>query len=47
MAGEYLLRRNPHPSLAEVREGLSGNLCRCGGYMQICEAVLAASEAGR
>jgi carbon-monoxide dehydrogenase small subunit len=45
MAAEYLLRRNPHPTLAEVREGLSGNLCRCGGYVQICEAVLAASEA--
>lgn len=46
MAAQYLLRRNPHPTLAEVREGLSGNLCRCGGYVQICEAVLAASEAG-
>jgi aerobic carbon-monoxide dehydrogenase small subunit len=44
MAAEYLLRRNPHPTLAEVREGLSGNLCRCGGYVQICEAVLAASR---
>jgi carbon-monoxide dehydrogenase small subunit len=47
MAAEHLLRRNPHPTLAEVREGLSGNLCRCGGYVQICEAVLAASEARR
>ncbi|HVS48157.1 MAG TPA: (2Fe-2S)-binding protein [Candidatus Dormibacteraeota bacterium] len=46
MAGQYLLQRNPHPTLAEVREGLSGNLCRCGGYVQICEAVLAASEVG-
>jgi aerobic-type carbon monoxide dehydrogenase small subunit (CoxS/CutS family) len=45
MAAQFLLRRNPHPTLAEVREGLSGNLCRCGGYVQICEAVLAASEA--
>jgi aerobic carbon-monoxide dehydrogenase small subunit len=45
MAGQYLLQRNPHPTLAEVREGLSGNLCRCGGYMQICEAVLASSKA--
>ena len=45
MAAQYLLRRNPHPTLAEVREGLSGNLCRCGGYVQICEAVLAASGA--
>jgi carbon-monoxide dehydrogenase small subunit len=47
MAGQYLLQRNPHPTLAEVREGLSGNLCRCGGYMQICAAVLAASKAVR
>jgi aerobic-type carbon monoxide dehydrogenase small subunit (CoxS/CutS family) len=47
MAGQYLLQRNPHPTLADVREGLSGNLCRCGGYVQICEAVLAASKAGR
>jgi aerobic-type carbon monoxide dehydrogenase small subunit (CoxS/CutS family) len=45
MAAHHLLQRNPHPTLAEVREGLSGNLCRCGGYMQICEAVLAASQA--
>lgn len=45
MAGQYLLQRNPHPTLAEVRKELSGNLCRCGGYMQICEAVLAASKA--
>jgi aerobic carbon-monoxide dehydrogenase small subunit len=44
MAAQYLLQRNPHPTLAEIREGLSGNLCRCGGYVQICEAVLAASE---
>jgi carbon-monoxide dehydrogenase small subunit len=46
MAAQYLLQRNPHPTPAEVREGLSGNLCRCGGYVQICEAVLAASKAG-
>jgi carbon-monoxide dehydrogenase small subunit len=45
MAAHHLLQRNPHPTLAEVREGLSGNLCRCGGYVQICEAVLAASQA--
>lgn len=47
MAARYLLQRNPRPTLADIREGLSGNLCRCGGYMQICEAVLSASEAGR
>lgn len=39
----YLLSRQPHPSDAEIREGLSGNLCRCGGYNQICRAVAAAA----
>ena len=44
MAAEYLLARMPRPSEAEIREGLSGNLCRCGGYNQICGAVAAASR---
>jgi carbon-monoxide dehydrogenase small subunit len=44
MAARYLLQRNPQPTPAEIREGLSGNLCRCGGYMQIVEAVLAATK---
>jgi carbon-monoxide dehydrogenase small subunit len=44
MAAHYLLQRNPHPTLAQVREGLSGNLCRCGGYVQICDAVVAAGR---
>lgn len=43
MAAHYLLKRDPHPTLATVQEALSGNLCRCGGYEQICDAVLAAS----
>ncbi|HSS92895.1 MAG TPA: (2Fe-2S)-binding protein [Candidatus Dormibacteraeota bacterium] len=47
MAAQYLLQRIPHPTDTEVREGLSGNLCRCGGYVQICEAVMAAADAGR
>lgn len=45
MAAQYLLQRNPHPTPAEVREALSGNLCRCGGYEQICDAVLMAASA--
>lgn len=45
MAAQFLLDRNPHPTSAQVREGLSGNLCRCGGYNQICDAVMAACEA--
>lgn len=47
MAAHHLLRRNPHPTMLEVREALSGNLCRCGGYEQICNAVLRASQAYR
>ena len=39
MSAEALLARTPHPTMAEIREGLSGNLCRCGCYNQICEAV--------
>jgi len=38
-----LLRRNPKPSIAEIKEGLEGNFCRCTGYQQIVEAVLDAS----
>jgi len=44
MAARYLLQRNPQPTAADIREGLSGNLCRCGGYLQIVEAVLAAAK---
>jgi aerobic carbon-monoxide dehydrogenase small subunit len=44
MAAHYLLTHTPHPTPAEIREGLSGNLCRCGGYNQICAAVGAAAE---
>jgi carbon-monoxide dehydrogenase small subunit len=44
MAAADLLSRNPHPTIAEVQEGLAGNLCRCAGYQQITEAVLAAAE---
>jgi aerobic carbon-monoxide dehydrogenase small subunit len=44
LAAFHLLSKKPRPTLEEVREGLSGNLCRCTGYMQIFEAV---AEAGR
>jgi aerobic-type carbon monoxide dehydrogenase small subunit (CoxS/CutS family) len=39
MAAEYLLRNNPDPSVEEIREGMSGNLCRCAGYQRIVSAV--------
>jgi len=42
-----LLERNPQPSVDEVREGLSGNLCRCGGYTRICDAIIGAESAGQ
>ena len=39
-----LLRRNPIPTREEVREGLSGNFCRCTGYQKIVDAVMAAAK---
>jgi 4-hydroxybenzoyl-CoA reductase subunit gamma len=44
MAAEGLLRRNPHPTDAEIRAALSGNLCRCTGYVKFIESVKAAAE---
>lgn len=44
MAAEGLLRRNSHPSESEIRAALSGNLCRCTGYVKIIESVMAATE---
>jgi aerobic carbon-monoxide dehydrogenase small subunit len=44
LAARHLLCKNPNPSLDDVRQGLSGNLCRCTGYMQIFEAVLEAAR---
>jgi carbon-monoxide dehydrogenase small subunit len=44
LASVDLLARNPHPSRREIREGLSGNLCRCTGYQKIVDAVEAASR---
>ncbi len=44
VAAHDLLRRRPHPSAAEVREALAGNLCRCTGYEKILEAVALAAQ---
>ena len=41
-----LLKRNPHPTELEVREALSGNLCRCTGYNAIVRAVLEVASKG-
>jgi carbon-monoxide dehydrogenase small subunit len=47
LAAKALLDETPHPTEAEVRLGLSGNLCRCTGYGKIVEAVLAAADGTR
>jgi aerobic carbon-monoxide dehydrogenase small subunit len=48
MAADDLLRRDPSPADADIREALSGNLCRCTGYEKILDAVrLAAARTGR
>jgi aerobic carbon-monoxide dehydrogenase small subunit len=42
LAAVNLLARKPHPTEAEIREGLAGNLCRCTGYIKIFESVVEA-----
>jgi carbon-monoxide dehydrogenase small subunit len=44
LAAVHLLEKKPEPALADIREGLAGNLCRCTGYMQIFEAVAQAAR---
>jgi aerobic carbon-monoxide dehydrogenase small subunit len=46
MAAYHLLKKHPRPTLPEIKEGLAGNLCRCTGYTQICEAVTTAAARG-
>jgi carbon-monoxide dehydrogenase small subunit len=47
MAARQLLSANPGPTRADVQEGLEGNLCRCGGYSRIIDAVMLAVERSR
>ena len=47
VAAAALLERDPEPSDAEIREALSGNICRCTGYGKILDAVHAVAKAGR
>lgn len=47
MAAEALLRKNPNPTEDDIREALSGNLCRCTGYNAIVNAVKQAAEEGK
>ncbi len=44
MSAKAMLDKNPHPSRAEIREAISGNLCRCTGYQKIVDAI---EEAGK
>lgn len=44
LASAHLLKQKPEPTIDEIREGLSGNLCRCTGYAQIIEAVAEAAR---
>jgi carbon-monoxide dehydrogenase small subunit len=46
MAAKHLLAHNPQPTMAEIREGLAGNLCRCTGFVRIFESVLSAAASG-
>lgn len=47
LSAKALLDRNPHPSDAEIRTAVSGNLCRCTGYQKIVEAIQEASSSPR
>jgi len=44
MTADALLKRNPHPTSEEVENAMTGNICRCGSYHRIREAVLEASK---
>ncbi|WP_308639846.1 (2Fe-2S)-binding protein [Paenibacillus silvisoli] len=46
MASTALLSKNPHPTEDEIREGISGNLCRCTGYNMIVDAIDLAAKKG-
>jgi carbon-monoxide dehydrogenase small subunit len=46
ISAKALLDKNPKPTRAEIVEAISGNLCRCGSYHQIIEAIQAVSNAG-
>ena len=46
MAGVHLLNQNPTPSERQIREGISGNLCRCTGYQHIVNAIQHAANKG-
>ena len=44
ISAEILLNKNSNPTREEVREAISGNICRCTGYVQIVDAIMLAAE---
>ena len=46
LASECVLKKYPHPTEAQIREGISGNLCRCTGYNAIVQAIQIAAREG-
>ena len=44
LSAKALLDENPHPSVADIKYGMSGNLCRCTGYVKIIDAVESAAK---
>ena len=46
LSAKALLDENPNPTRLEIREGISGNLCRCTGYQQIVDAIESVAERG-
>jgi carbon-monoxide dehydrogenase small subunit len=47
LAAKTLLDENPHPSKEEIEDAISGNLCRCTGYLQIVKAIEASGKGGK
>lgn len=47
LAAEALLSKNPNPTEDEIREGVSGNLCRCTGYNALVKAISIAAKEGK
>jgi carbon-monoxide dehydrogenase small subunit len=47
IAAEALLRSNPQPDVRDIREAISGNLCRCTGYSMIVEGIGIAASRGK
>jgi carbon-monoxide dehydrogenase small subunit len=47
LTAKALLERNPHPTDKEIRDAISGNICRCTGYAKIVEAIKAVSGTER